>query len=215
MNREEILDLAMDILDNTDATLEEAMGIALETQVSANKISKDEARKQALAAYRGKRDPITTITKDRDGRKAYGGIAHGVAGYARQRKAGDETRWENHGRVYSGRGNSTLYSGITHGKFTSNADLMANPGESGYYSRLRYKTRSGKDLGTTNTRIDKSGRTHVTGTSQGAKLTAGLLDGVYSDSKEAAIMDTALDYMDMYDVSMETALDMAYEDYED
>ena len=34
-------------------------------------------------------------------------------------------------------------------------------------------------------------------------------------TKEAAIMDTALDYMDMYDVSMETALDMAYEDYED
>ena len=34
-------------------------------------------------------------------------------------------------------------------------------------------------------------------------------------SKEAAIMDTALDYMDMYDVSMETAIDMAYEDYED
>ena len=30
-------------------------------------------------------------------------------------------------------------------------------------------------------------------------------------SKEAAIMDTALDFLDMYDVSLEEAIDMAYD----
>ena len=34
MNREEVIDMAMDIFENTDATLEEAMGIALESSNS-------------------------------------------------------------------------------------------------------------------------------------------------------------------------------------
>ena len=42
MNREEILDMAMDILDNTDATLEEAMGIAIES--AENKMSDAEIK---------------------------------------------------------------------------------------------------------------------------------------------------------------------------
>ena len=195
MYREEILDMAMDILDNTDATLEEAMGIAIETQVAHSKISNADAKKQVLSAYRGKRDPVYYVGKDKSGREINGAVGRGMIGYSRQRKAGDDKRWEDHMHHYK-KGGSYNADGVAH---------YQNPRSyAGSRSRARVTDRRGRDLGTFNTRIDNNGVARISGSSDLAKRAA-------KASKEAAIMDTAIDLLDMYDVSLEEAIDMAYD----
>ena len=210
MNREEILDLAMDILDNTDATLEEAMGIAIETQVAHSKISNADAKKQVLSAYRGKRGPVYYVGKDKSGREVGGAAQRGRIGYTRQRTAGDTKRWDEHMHEYQ-RGGSRNIDGITH---YSNPDSYrgvnySNPDSyRGTRNRSRVTDRKGRYLGTYNSGLDNNGKMYVNGTSDIAKAHSNILKKA---SKEAAIMDTALDFLDMYDVSLEEAIDMAYD----
>ena len=213
--REEILDMAMDILDNTDATLEEAMGVALESQMRKMKA---EARKtgdwdkvivrQGLKDY-GKRDtaayaginPIGTRRRDRilqtsnlnykyqdDKRPPVKKITERFPGEAKTRQYQERTTADQR-------------------KFDKNAKLYHD-----YIDKEdQYRFSRDRDYLNSKRRMENMGdysKSVPANNGRGTQYRP-------KASKEAAIMDTALDYMDMYDVSMETAIDMAYEDYED
>ena len=213
--REEILDMAMDILDNTDATLEEAMGVALESQMRKMKA---EARKtgdwdkvivrQGLKDY-GKRDTATYADRDPIGTRRMSRIA---TTSRLKYKYQDDKRppVKKITERFPGEAKTRQYQERTTAdqrKFDKNAKLYHD-----YIDKEdRYRFSSDRDHLTSKRRMENMGdyaKSVPANNGRGTQYRP-------KASKEAAIMDTALDYMDMYDVSMETAIDMAYEDYED
>ena len=154
MYREEILDMAMDILDNTDATLEEAMGVALESQMRKMKA---EARKTGDWSKVANRQRLTDRGRSNAVNNARRGVSKGSRNYIEKRINDDFALQDDR-------------SGATRRSVRRNLNyptsVSANNGRGTQYPKA---------------------------------------------SKEAAIMDTALDFLDMYDVSLEEAIDMAYD----
>ena len=209
--REEIIDTAMDIFENTDATLEEAMGVAMENQMSKMKA---EARKT------GDWDKVIT----RQGLKDTGKNQHASKAdddYSRQH------RWysDKHSKVawryfsgnrpksvperFPGEQNTQAYKNRLaehQRRFDNNAntiDRMIGIGKE--HDKLYF------DADRASRRMEKMGdysKSVPANNGRGTKYRP-------KASKEAAIMDTALDFLDMYDVSLEEAIDMAYDYYEE
>ena len=183
MYREEILDMAMDILDNTDATLEEAMGIAIESAENKMTDAEKYRRRMLKAAVstgdnnERRRESLRQTSKsmgDRD--------KHTYSGYASMNRAQ---------RVATNREARNLhYDTIT--------------------ARSEYEQKNHKALGSMGLKRDhlhkiNSGKIQSNINNYGHKYQT------RKGAKEAAIMDTALDFLDMYDVSLEEAIDMAYD----
>ena len=251
MYREEILDMAMDILDNTDATLEEAMGIAIES--AENKMSDaDKYRRRRLkadgaaiaAARPGKYEGLSAEARgqrqDSTGKWVYD------KGPARVSRIGNSI---NHGNALKGYNNDGYNWEIPKRRNNAaNSAQRSYPGmspdqkrkidrEIDRYSkkqdRLTSKMRSeytkknptfselerfhDDEYGTSYRRVRDARKNGVpTNTVTPPRFkgsTSTVKDVRYrpNASKEAAIMDTALDFLDMYDVSLEEAIDMAYD----
>ena len=214
MYREEILDMAMDILDNTDATLEEAMGVALESQMRKmkaearktgdwSKVSRRQGLKdygRLVTDYSSDPDPIGTRRMSRvsstsnlkykyqdDKRPPVKKITERFPGEAKTRQYQERTTADQR-------------------KFDKNAKLYHD-----YIDKEdRYRFSNAGDLFTSERRMKNMGdysKSVPANNGRGTKYRP-------KASKEAAIMDTALDFLDMYDVSLEEAIDMAY-DYVD
>ena len=114
MYREEILDMAMDILDNTDATLEEAMGIAIES--AENKMSDAEKYRRRRLKAEG-----AAIAAARPGK--YEGLSH-------------ESRWQtrdSNGNLSYRRGPSpnTTKSYETTGRKNTRSEALSGYNETG------------------------------------------------------------------------------------
>ena len=216
MNREEVIDLAMDIFENTDATMEEAMGVAIES--AENKMSDAEKYRRRRLKAQG-----AAIAAARPGK--YEGLSH-------------EARWQNR----DSNGNFSYRKGPEKNVFASGHGIERNDKLRGYTDdgfvgslpKKRYASRNYISPYSTMTpdqkrKIDrqvdnyglKQDRSTVKARSNYIKTHPEYSKfdrydgydkyGRVKASKEAAIMDTALDYMDMYDVSLEEAIDMAYD----
>ena len=184
MNREEILDMAMDILDNTDATLEEAMGVAMENQMRALKA---EARKTGRWANVAKRTGLKDVGKLEAARRS----ATDANNYLNSRKY----------RVKSdGKYRIDLYNDLVNKYDGKSNGTLERRLETEIYGPLR-RVEDASD------RVDRVGNLAKSVTANNGRGTRYRPKA----SKESAIMDTALDFLDMYDVSLEEAIDMAYD----
>ena len=180
MYREEILDMAMDILDNTDATLEEAMGVALESQMRKMKA---EARKTGDWSKVANRQRLT----DRGRSNAVNSARRDA--FDRSVNRSDAYR-DRYARVVDRAARGVSKGSRNYIEKRINDDFALQDDRSGATRRsvrrnLNYPTSVSANNGR-GTQYPKA-------------------------SKEAAIMDTALDFLDMYDVSLEEAIDMAYD----
>ena len=212
MNREEVIDLAMDIFENTDATLEEAMGVAMENQMSKMKA---EARKTGDWDKVITRQGLKDAGKNQDAERAY---------------FADERAWKSR---FKNRRVNKLMSKYDNKQIDKSNVPERFEGES--------KTKQYQERVAAEQRKYAANRRNfynAVGNYAGSVAGYPLLDwdradkrkkrmGDYSKSvpanngrgtqyrpkasKEAAIMDTALDFLDMYDVSLEEAIDMAYD----
>ena len=181
MNREEILDMAMDIFENTDATLEEAMGIALES--AENKMSDAEKYRRRLL-------------------KAKVPLANDIDTTYRRNMALTTVPWQRDSAEYRG------YRDLRPGQ-------KIDAGHDAYVAKSKYEKEIWKDDKNPYAKTSRERRVALAKSANQNKIQSNMKKyGHPYQTKEAAIMDTALDYMDMYDVSMEEAIDMAYEDYE-
>ena len=216
MNREEILDMARDILDNTDATLEEAMGIAIES--AENKMSDAEKyrrrRLKAIGAanasarpgkYEGLSHEARYKYKDKTGNYHYDSGPNPSLGAELSKRdralLGAKGGYSNMSKAQKFK--ADISSEIQKNKISNDtfkkrhAYVNENPKFS-KFDRHRYENSDGKVVMNDYKGLrDASNAAHA---KRAAKA-----------SKEAAIMDTALDFLDMYDVSLEEAIDMAYD----
>ena len=227
MNREEVIDLAMDIFENTDATMEEAMGVAMENQMSKMKA---EARKT------GDWDKVIMRQGLKDTGKK---VAARNAEYGAEQ---ENKKWlATHGSF-----NNVMTQQIN--RLDRKYDDKNRPGPKDmperfmgesdtkqYQSRLSERQqRFDKNKRQFDSYVNKSVDNHQrhADDARAAGIRVQRM-GRYSESvpeyngrgtmydlakrkrerasKEAAIMDTALDFLDMYDVSLEEAIDMAYD----
>ena len=214
MNREEVIDLAMDIFENTDATMEEAMGVAIES--AENKMSDAEKYRRRLlkaegaatadarpgkysglsneAPYHDKPEPRLVANVHVNG-SGYGradrlsqGGKYGKKGYMPRSYDGMSQREKNKidrsvDRIVNKEHRSTIKQRKSY--------IKQNPTYSEFdKNRSYYRVYGRNGLGPEQTRTNYKNM---------------------KASKEAAIMDTALDFLDMYDVSLEEAIDMAYD----
>ena len=211
MYREEILDMAMDILDNTDATLEEAMGVALESQMRKMKAEarktgdwKKVSRRQSLkdrgrlvTDYFPEPEPIGTRRMGRTYHTTY--LKHKYQDDKRPpvKKITERFPGEAKTRQYQERATADQR------KFDKNAKIYHD-----YIDKEdRYRFSNASDLFDSERRVKNMGdysKSVPANNGRGTKYRP-------KASKEAAIMDTALDFLDMYDVSLEEAIDMAYD----
>ena len=184
MYREEILDMAMDILDNTDATLEEAMGIAIES--AENKMSDVEKYKRRMIKAK--------MSSGDNSERRFESL-----------KNTPEYRRSN--------GKSSGYRGVS--KHNSQDARRATLYHQGIYDaeRMDYNRNHADELDRERRRMmDADYRRHKSEDKiRNNTRRYGHPYQTRKGAKESAIMDTALDFLDMYDVSLEEAIDMAYD----
>ena len=202
MNREEILDMAMDILDNTDATLEEAMGVALESQMRKMKA---EARKTGWYGKVANRQMLKNSGRLESDRRT---LDDARREYRARRDKPQVRRLED--KIYSSTERNTFPGGVT-----GRLDKGARQAKRYLNNSEPPLSKYGDDEYRTTVRTDRMGgfsKRHGSDTFSAVAAHNGR-GTMYRPkaSKEAAIMDTALDFLDMYDVSLEEAIDMAYD----
>ena len=219
--REEILDTAMDIFENTDATLEEAMGVAMENQTRKLKA---EARKTGNWDKVIMRQGLKDTGKAAEAKRSADDVN---ARYVEKLFGDQSTRLRN---KYSEKNRPPLekiperFPGEAKTKqYYDKASAKQRKFDKNYFDAHWYMDQPGRayriagdEEYLANRRRSNMGDYSKSVPANNGRGTQYAVAKKYEKaSKEAAIMDTALDYMDMYDVSMETAIDMAYEDYED
>ena len=224
MNREEVIDLAMDIFENTDATMEEAMGVAIES--AENKMSDAEKYRRRVLKVEGaarasaRPGKYSGLADDAISGKAP--IRNQIANYhgheydrAKRLKGYNMPSQRRDGKGYM----PDSYSGMTQkqkNKIDKSVDRMLNK------ENLRtIKSRTDYIKGNpTYSDFDTNRTIYHSGYKLKRRGNHPIDDRFSVDyrnvkanraSKEAAIMDTALDFLDMYDVSLEEAIDMAYD----
>ena len=191
--REEIIDTAMDILDNTDATMEEAMGVAMENQMSKMKA---EARKTGDWSKVAKRQGLKDTGKYDAADRAWFNTRQAYMQHT------DRNRVRSLNRKYQSYERPSDELPEKQREFDRRAEQFNDYNMKGAYHTLQMSI----DADRADRRKDRKGDY-----SKSVPANNGRGTQYPKASKEAAIMDTALDYMDMYDVSMEEAIDMAYD----